>query len=475
MNDLGKIKYNSRNEHRHKNSESLYAHYSMIDLYDCDIFPNLKLTSPIHLKLQSGQSLYIPKNWWHWVRNTQKTFAINYWFNNKEKKEEPFIFDHSIEYDLNLLNNESVLVWNAKGSKQLNDDVYLTTFKEFYNSGLDHKCLITLCNYSTGEYNSHIKDKILNYIKFPVNKNIICDGCYNYNVWISSGKQDTGLHYDDEDGILTVIDGEKEIILFPPEDTKYLYPYEVKYEWKNLDALNFRYNTYSNFGKIDGTSSGELLYITCNNDKRLMSNISKLYFKYQNSNLIWGFKKNKNEYRWEVYNYTLENKTIITSWDLYSDCYEISDEEHYYFKHDGPDGLPFWGYGKYKKNNIIYDESKIFVVDNYDSFSTNYDDYMERLDYQSIKTKFRKNILEKYKCYQICVHNKKINEIFIQYLGISNDDFVEFLLTNNYPSYVIDFVVDKINLNQYKINNEITIVYDIKTQNILRSGFYGNL
>jgi len=40
---------------------------------------------------------------------------------------------------------------------------------------------------------------------------------------------------------------------------------------------------------------------------------------------------------------------------------------------------------------------------------------------------------------------------------------------------VIDYVKKQIENNNYNINNEITIVYDIETQSIIRSGFYGVL
>jgi hypothetical protein len=59
------------------------------------------------------------------------------------------------------------------------------------------------------------------------------------------------------------------------------------------------------------------------------------------------------------------------------------------------------------------------------------------------------------------------------YLGISNEDFLDFLTNNSYPNYIIEFVKNNIEKRSYNINNEITIVYDIKTQSIIRSGFYG--
>lgn len=464
--------YKSNNEYTHKNSDSLYAHFSKIDKINYLIFPKIIFANPIHIILNKGQSLYIPKKWWHWVKTTERTFAINYWFNNK-KIHKPFIFTHTIKFDINLLDNELVHVWISKHNN--NKGSYQQKFKDFYKSNLDDRYVLTLDNYEAGNNNAHIKNILNDYVTFPNNKKIIYDDNFEYNIWISSNKHNTGLHYDDEDGILTIIDGQKDIILYPPSDTQYLYPFDVSYKWKNTLPLNFRYNSFHNFGKINGICSGELLYITCNYDKRLLTNISKLYDKY-NNHLIWGFKKTNDEYRWEIYNYTLNNDIKITSWDLYGKKYSIGDEEHYYYKMDyQPVKLPFWGYGKYKKNNVIYDESKIFVIDTYESFYKNYDEYMKKLYYNDIKADFKDIILKKYTCYEICVANKKENQIFVQYMGLTNEEFVNFLIENKYPQYIINYITKNIKLNKYNINNEITIVYDIKSKNILRSGFYGNL
>jgi hypothetical protein len=84
-------------------------------------------------------------------------------------------------------------------------------------------------------------------------------------------------------------------------------------------------------------------------------------------------------------------------------------------------------------------------------------------------------ILSKYTCYNICIHNKKPEEIFVQYLGLTNTEFVQFLSSNGYPTHIVNFVADKMQDGTYKINNEITIVYNIKTQEVVRSGFYGSL
>jgi V8-like Glu-specific endopeptidase len=161
--------------------------------------------------------------------------------------------------------------------------------------------------------------------------------------------------------------------------------------------------------------------------------------------------------------------------DVYPNKYSIGDEEHYYYKVDDgtPVQLPFWGYGKYKKNNMMYDESKIFVIDAYSSFYDNYDNYMTKLGYREIKERFKEIILNRYYCYEICIFNKNPNQIFVMYLGISNEDFLDFLTNNSYPNPIIEFVKMHMSNGTYHINNEITIVYDIKTQSIIRSGFYG--
>ena len=100
---------------------------------------------------------------------------------------------------------------------------------------------------------------------------------------------------------------------------------------------------------------------------------------------------------------------------------------------------------------------------------------MIKLGYDDIRYKFKEIILNKYQCYQICIFNKNENQIFVMYLGISNKDFLSFLKLNDYPSHLINFVEEQITLNRYNINNEIAIVYEINTQKIVRTGFYGNI
>lgn len=52
------------------------------------------------------------------------------------------------------------------------------------------------------------------------------------------------------------------------------------------------------------------------------------------------------------------------------------------------------GYGEYIKNNKIYKESNIFVIDSYKNFYDNYDSYMTKLSYDEIMERFREIILK---------------------------------------------------------------------------------
>ncbi|OCH94076.1 Clavaminate synthase-like protein [Obba rivulosa] len=40
---------------------------------------------PIHITVEAGQTLYLPAGWWHFVRQTQVTIAINYWYDMESR------------------------------------------------------------------------------------------------------------------------------------------------------------------------------------------------------------------------------------------------------------------------------------------------------------------------------------------------------------------------------------------------------
>lgn len=227
--------YKSKNTDNHKNSSSLYAHFSQIDTYNYFKYPKLLFAHPRRFILTPGQGIYIPKKWWHWVTATTKTFAINYWFRNNIDIAAPFVIDVATDdIDVSKLDAENVTVWNSANNTSAE-----STFKTFYNSKQDGKYIITLANYNAGLGNSNIKKILHADVRLPVDPRIdVFGGEYDYNIWISAGKHTTGLHYDDEDGLLTVVAGTKELILFPPNDTKYLYAYDTTYKWAHTPPID---------------------------------------------------------------------------------------------------------------------------------------------------------------------------------------------------------------------------------------------
>ena len=60
---------------------------------------------------------------------------------------------------------------------------------------------MTLDDYVLSHYNFNLKKLIKDQVQLP---EIVSNykGTYNYNLWITSKCADTGLHYDDNDGIL---------------------------------------------------------------------------------------------------------------------------------------------------------------------------------------------------------------------------------------------------------------------------------
>jgi hypothetical protein len=162
---------------------------------------------------------------------------------------------------------------------------------------------------------------------------------------------------------------------------------------------------------------------------------------------------------------------IIHSFDIYVNVI-IVNYIHFYYNNNNDIIVPFFGKGNtLKKDNTLQFESD-FVLDTSTRFIENYDYYMKKINYTNDKVFNLKFLLYKYKCSQYCIHNKHSEQIFIQYLDISINDFILFLTEFNYHSTLIEHI--KLNINKYNnIIHEITIVYDINTTKPIRTAFYG--
>lgn len=457
----------STNHYRHANSNSTYAHYSKVDRVDYLRYPKLLFTHPMEFELKQGECLKIPKGWWHWVKSYGFSFSVNFWFDGDTVNYPQKVPYPHRELDMTLLDNEMVSIWDSQKS----NFSYKDTFANFVAAKKPNHYIITLDHFDTGNFNQKIKKIYRPFITVP--EHIQKHGLrHDFNVWVSSAYNDTGLHYDDEDGMICVYEGRKRITLYPPGDTPNLYPYEVNYSFMKNKALDFRYNSFNNRGGIKGLPSSHLLNEITKKNPFVQNLMKEYHEKHGPNKTIWGYKKMGDEYRLEFYLYDLNNKdnNVITSRDIYKD--RIGEEVHYYHHLDEriqTYSLPFWGFGTYVRNGERFDESKIFAIDSYVSFKENYDEYMRRLMYKDVADKFRGIVLDKYPCYEICIHNKTPGQIFVQYLGISKQDFIGFLKEHRYTSSLVEYYERQ----DFRINNEITIVYDTGNANVIRTGFYG--
>jgi len=74
------------NKDRHLTQSYGHAHFSEITNLSYIFYPGLLFAKPIRITLNTGDTLLIPKNWWHWIRTEPETHAINFLCNRKDSK-----------------------------------------------------------------------------------------------------------------------------------------------------------------------------------------------------------------------------------------------------------------------------------------------------------------------------------------------------------------------------------------------------
>jgi len=456
--------YKKNNFKRHLDESYEYAHFSKITRDNFYLFPELLLTRPRFFILKSGESIYIPPKWWHWVRTDKDTVAVSYWSNEALECEIPYKFE-SENKDIHCDVIENI---NKKSDFFYKWDCDNDTF----GLGNIDRYLITLPGYSSriDKMNCELLECI------PDSMNPIKFNNPDKNLWISSphNTHDTGLHYDDLHGVLTVLKGTKYITLFSPYDGKYLHPYDLMPSWVS-NPTKVEYNVYHRINKLPNTcfSSSRLLYESLNNAKHRISILQNI--KSIKSDTVWGCKQmyNSPQMRWEFYTYNYDinsdkpmcpiNGKIIKSVDFYDTEYVIGKDTHEYYCIGGKLMLPFFGIGTTNSKTL---EGKC-VLDRSENVKKNAHDYFKKIGFDEVPFE----LLNKYPCKDICVWNKFNDTYFIQYLGISLHDFINFISTHNYPVHLVQHV--KSNMSKYRdIIHEITIVYD-KNGDVVRSGFYG--
>ena len=62
--------------------EGLTTNASQVDVDrpDDERFPRFQALSFVDCVLEPGQMLYIPPNWWHYVRSLSVSFSVSFWW-----------------------------------------------------------------------------------------------------------------------------------------------------------------------------------------------------------------------------------------------------------------------------------------------------------------------------------------------------------------------------------------------------------
>ena len=498
-----------KNMKRHLTNDYHYAHFSQITKDNWYLTPSYLLTSPRTIYLKEGESLWIPKGWWHWIESLGPSIAINFWSeeSNYKMSDEPHKLSTTYQKDKVkhkikefLKNKNQIDIWNSDIDEIQNDEL----------KNKDMAYIISLPGYLTvkDKLNLELFKYIDNDIKVP---DIFDKNKVDKNFWISLGYHDTGLHYDDYFGLLCVLEGDKKVTLYPPSDSIYLKPYSVVPLWALSNPIEFEYNTYTFVSELDDKlnfPSSRLLYesIVALGNKDILKTITMVSSMISNK-VVWGCKLKDGKMRWELYMYhylpdmsynkneelikaCIENNDdndkrslyeynkefmnkdlIIHSFDINLDSNPVDSDVHLYYK-SGDYSKPFFGYGKTILRDGRIEFESYFVLDEQSNFYNNFKEYTKRIKAKNVKN--CKELLNMYKCKDICIFSKNQDEIFVMYIGISLVDFIKFLKKYNYPDSLINHVEE--NKDKYmNIKHEITIVFNKKTLNVIRTAFYGVL
>ncbi len=116
-------------------------------------------------------------------------------------------------------------------------------------------------NRKSPQLSSLLKDiNIPNFIPF--------DRLWQINLWMGIGANKSNLHFDPEENLLTIISGSKRVLLFPPNQKKFLYQNNTpgsNFLQSQVDVFNFDHAKFSLANKAcyyeTTLYAGETLYI----------------------------------------------------------------------------------------------------------------------------------------------------------------------------------------------------------------------
>ena len=515
------------NKKRHLTDEFNYAHFSRITAKNYWFNPQLLTAHPVHVKLFEGDGLIIPAGWWHWIKSEPHTFAVNFWAaettasSGKTPRRLHAVLDHARVMHAIEAYTGPVRVWNSAQDVFLEPEV--ANFKD--RRIRPNEYIISVKGFeATGTLspNEELMAAIRPHIVPPPVFAHAAKSPIEKNVWVSFGKHDTGLHRDDSAGMLVVLKGEKQVTLYPSQDTPLLKPYSLVPKWAstawpcklspNLFTLN---EVLTRQQMAVSLPSARLLYesMASQTNKAALLHFLMLLHMVADAPLVWGCKLlASGAMRWEVYAYHfnyLNSDTPNTEkvLDLLLDQHPYARAEarhpnallHSYDIENGASipeilngnvhvykiirgagkvavALPVFGEGTMVSRGGDVTRESMYVVGTRAQFTDSYLHFMNSIGFdEPCADVFKATILGKYThSPMLCVHNKHDGNVFVQYLGIPTADFVQFLKDFSYPERLCTHASQ--HAQQYStIPHEITIVFQRETLIPVRTAFYGTL
>ena len=518
------------NGRRHLTDEFNYAHFSKITAKNYWFNPQLLAAHPVRFTLTAGDAIIIPPGWWHWVTSEPSTFAVNFWATKTAADLQPprhklhAVVDHVKIMSVIESYTGPVRVWNSARdvflgpeaadfkSKRIRPNEYIITVKGPYE--------IT----GTVSPNEELLSAVLPHVQPPREFARAAEGPVDTNVWISFGKHDTGLHRDDFAGMLVVLKGRKRVTLYPPQDTPLLKPYSLVPQWAESAwpcAFSPNLYTLSAFLTREQASSSlpsaRLLYESMAaqaKNKAALLHFIKLLYMVTDSPLVWGCKRmaESGVMRWEVYAYHFNYvntgrrntdkvidllldqhpyaraeaglpEALLHSFDVADapTIPEILNGNVHVYKTlpgcgAGPITLPVFGEGTTVSPAGDVTRESSYVIGTRAQFTDHYMHFMTGVGFEeSTATAFQAVVLERYPGSPVlCVHNKFDGNVFVQYLGVSTAEFLQFLQAFAYPRSLCTHVAE--HADKYAaVPHEITIVFHGETHIPIRTAFYGTL
>jgi hypothetical protein len=531
----------------HLYNDSKYAHFSQITEHNKHLFPLLSKTTPVHVILNKGDCLFIPKGWWHWVKSyapTGRCISLNFWFpqkdnriiltNNAPKKfidainDWPAFQKWTNEYLIEKI-DPSVTegLWLVLNDGAVAKRIPLARFIEQYHEGKEYAYLITPQDYEPKKekHNAKILDILKGDFHPPFPQDM--EGA-DANFWFNFGGVDTGLHFDDDDGLLCLVEGMKDVLLYPPSDSEYLYPYPSNPIRLEPHKNSFHYNMYRQTHPLDiRFTSAQILEVALYKAFNVAKIAKQLQEKYGVGRIVYGIKNMKGVVRFEFYFYGVDrnreiapkcenmyaNESTNSDWKLSeymkfhktmfpNDVYDMSNVEHQGLcifsidltEEDVIKGItpnlnlyyalakelivPFILTEKTYNKNGTQNFRSIIHTDMFEKTMKDADSFVKACMSIGIKGSDIANLSKfvsgsPYKCTTMSLFNKGL-ETGIYFYGIAYKSFVDFLVKYDYPLGVISFVVDnESDISQLQIEIGFHFQTGSNDATPSRTAFYG--